>query len=324
MASTLLTDINFLYPYWLIGIPIIWISGIILLRYYNKNTAIQDNIIYQHTSINILSKTTEIVYRKNNLYFIIFLVGLSLSIITLARPQSFSDWIPEEPIGHEVVLLIDISQSMSIRDYSYKGKNITRFDVLKGIVTKFISDRPKDHFSIVVFSSKAATLVPMTKDNNIVKKMLDRLTLGLLGEETAIGDALALSIKQFRNDTKSRPLLIMFSDGDNTGGGINPSEALALANTLDFKIYTVAITSKKLKGSNSTEQEFKNLAIKTGGKYYHAKNSFSLQKIINDINAIEKTITPKPTKRKIIEWFYIPLLLSIIFITLSQLMVSRR
>ncbi|MFV1984972.1 MAG: VWA domain-containing protein, partial [Thiohalomonadales bacterium] len=176
----------------------------------------------------------------------------------------------------------------------------------------------------VVFSSKAATLVPMTEDNKLVSKMLNRLTLGLLGEETAIGDALALSIKQFKNDTKNRPLLILFSDGDNTGGGINPSEALALANTLNFKIYTVAITSKKLRNSDPAELEFKNLAIKTGGKYYHAKNSFSLQKIINDINKLEKTITPEPTKRKTIEWYYIPLLLSIFFITYSQLLVNRR
>ncbi len=324
MASTLITEINFLYPLWFIALPIIWLAGIILLKYYNKNSLMQDNIIYQHTSIYLLSRTTEIIYKKNNLYFILFLIGLSLSVITLARPQSFSDWIPEEPIGHEVVLLIDISQSMSIRDYSYKGKSITRFDVLKGIVNKFISDRPKDHFSIVVFSSKAATLVPMTADNKLTRVMLDRLTLGLLGEETAIGDALALSIKQFKNKNSKRPLLLLFSDGDNTGGGINPSEALALANTLDFRIYTVAITSQKLRNTDTADFEFKNLALKTGGKYYHAKNSFSLQKIINDINNLEKTITPKSTKRKIIEWYYIPLLLSILLITISQLMVSRR
>ncbi|MFV1984564.1 MAG: VWA domain-containing protein, partial [Thiohalomonadales bacterium] len=215
-------------------------------------------------------------------------------------------------------------QSMSIRDYSYKGKNITRFDVLKGIVNKFISDRPQDHFSIIVFSSKAATLVPMTKDNNLTKKMLDRLTLGLLGEETAIGDALALSIKQFKNIDKNRPLLIIFSDGDNTGGGINPSEALALANTLNFKIYTIAITSQKLRDSNSIELKFKNLAIKTGGKYFHAKDTFSLQKIINDINLQEKTITPKPFKRKILEWYYVPLIFGLLFITWSQILASRR
>lgn len=322
MASTILTEFNFLYPIWFACIPLIWIAGVILLVYFNKNNILQDNIIYQHTSIFLLSKTTEVIYKKNNSYFILFLIGLSLSVAALTRPQSFSDWIPEEPIGHEVVLLIDISQSMSIRDYNYKGKNITRFDVLKGIVNKFISDRPKDHFSIVVFSSKAATLVPMTKDRDLVKVMLDRLTLGLLGEDTAIGDALALSIKQFKNI--NRPLLIMFSDGDNTGGGINPSEALALANTLNFKIYTVAITSKKSRNSSPAEQEFKNLAVKTGGKHYHAKNSFSLQKIINDINKLEKTITPEPTKRKILEWYYIPLLLGILFITWSQFLVNRR
>jgi len=324
MASTFLTQFNFLYPIWFACIPAIWLIGVVLLKYFNKNNILQDNIIYQHTSIFLLSKTTEVIYKKNNLYFILFLIGLSLAIVALARPQSFSDWIPEKPVGHEVVLLIDISQSMSIRDYSYKGKNITRFDVLKGIVNKFISDRPQDHFSIIVFSGKAATLVPMTKDNNLTKKMLDRLTLGLLGEETAIGDALALSIKQFKNIDKNRPLLILFSDGDNTGGGINPSEALALANTLNFKIYTIAITSQKLRDSNSIELKFKNLAIKTGGKYFHAKDSFSLQKIINDINLQEKTITPKPSKRKILEWYYVPLMFGLLFITWSQILASRR
>jgi len=324
MASILLNDITYLHPFWFIGLPIIWIVGIIILIYFNKNNPLQDNIIYQHTSIFLLSNPTEVVYKKHNFYFILFLIGLSLSVIALARPQTFNDWIPEEPVGHEVVLLLDISQSMSIRDYKFKNKNITRFDVLKGVVNKFISDRPKDHFSIVVFSSKAATLVPMTTDNNLVKAMLDRLTLGLLGEETAIGDALALSIKQFKNINSSKPLLIVFSDGDNTGGGINPSEALALANTLNFKIYTIAITSQKLRSSDPADLEFKNLALKTGGKYYHAKSSFSLQKIINDINRLEKTITPKPTRRKLTEWFFIPLLLSILLIVLSQILVSRR
>jgi len=316
--------ITFLYPLWFISIPIIWVSGIILLKYFNKNNIQQDNIIYQHTSINLLSKASEVIYKKSNSYFILFLIGMSLTVFSLARPQSFNDWIPEEPVGHEVVLLIDISQSMSIRDYRYKGKNITRFDVLKGIVSKFVSERPKDHFSIIVFSGKAATLVPMTKDIKLTKVMLDRLTLGLLGEDTAIGDALALSIKQFKNANKTKPLLIIFSDGDNTGGGINPSEALALANTLNFKIYTVAITSQKLKNSNPIELEYKNLALKTGGKYYHAVSSFSLQKIITDINSLEKTITPKPTKRKVIEWYYLPLILSLLLLTFSQYLVSRR
>ncbi len=324
MASILLTEINFLHPYWFALIPIIWIAGIFLVKHFNKNNILQDNIIYQHTSISLLSKTTEAVYKENNTHFVFFLIGLSLAITALSRPQSYSEWIPEQPIGHEVVLLIDISQSMSIRDYKYENKEITRFDVLKGIVNNFISDRPNDHFSIVVFSSKAATLVPMTKDNQLTRKMLDRLTLGLLGEETAIGDALALSIKQFKNNHKVRPLLIIFSDGDNTGGGINPTEALALAKTLKFKIYSVAITSKKIPNSNSSALEFKNLALQTSGKYYHAQDSFSLQKIINDINSQEKTITPKPSKRRIEEWYYIPILLSILFISWSQFLVARK
>ncbi|VAW90763.1 hypothetical protein MNBD_GAMMA22-1768 [hydrothermal vent metagenome] len=324
MASILVTEINFLYPYWLLIIPVIWILGIILLKYFNKYNVLQDNIIYQHTSISLLTKTTEAVYKKNNTYFIIFLAGLSLAVIALSRPQSFSDWLPEKPIGREVVLLIDISQSMSIRDYKYNNKDITRFDVLKGIVNNFISERTNDHFSIVVFSSKAATLVPMTKDNQLTRRMLDRLTLGLLGEETAIGDALALSIKQFKNGHEARPLLIIFSDGDNTGGGINPKEALALAKALKFKIYTVAITSQNLSNSSASELEFKSLSTKTSGKYYHAKDSFSLQKIVNDINRQEKTITPKPNRRKILEWYYIPILLSILLISWSQFLVSRK
>ncbi len=324
MASILLTEINFLYPYWFALIPIIWGVGVMLLKYINNNNVLQDNVIYQHTSISLLSNTTEAIYKKNNTYFVIFLVGLSFAVISLSRPQSYSDWIFEQPIGHEVVLLIDISQSMSIRDYKYNNKEITRFDVLKGIVNNFISDRPNDHFSIVVFSSKAATLVPMTKDNQLTRKMLDRLTLGLLGEETAIGDALALAIKQFKSSHKNRPLLIVFSDGDNTGGGINPTEALALAKTLKFKIYTVAITSKNIPDSNSSELEYKNLALRTSGKYYHAQDSFSLQKIINDINSQEKTIIPKPSKRKIVEWYYIPLLLSILLISWSQFLVTRK
>ncbi len=324
MASTLLTEFNFLYPVWFLGIPAILLAGIVLLKYYSNKNILDENIIYQHTNIYLLSKVTEIIYKKNNTHYILFFIGLCLAIIALARPQTFSDWIIEEPEGQEVVLLIDISQSMSIRDYSYNGKNITRFDVLKGIVNNFISDRPRDHFSIVVFSSEAATLVPMTKDNNLTRKMLDRLTLGLLGEETAIGDALALSIKQFKISHKTRPLLIIFSDGDNTGGGINPSEALALANTLNFKIYTVAITSQKPRATTTGELDFKQLAKLTSGKHYHAKNSFTLQKIINDINKQEKTITPNPSRRKIMEWYYIPLFFSILFMTLSQLLVNRK
>jgi Ca-activated chloride channel family protein len=148
--------------------------------------------------------------------------------------------------------------------------------------------------------------------------------LGLLGEETAIGDALALSIKQFKNLSEKRPLLIIFSDGDNTGGGINPSEALALANTLKFKIYTVAITSQKRNNSEAEVSEYNELAIKTAGKHYHAKNSFSLQKIINDINVLEKTIIPKPNRRKVLEWYFIPLLFSVIFLSWSQILVSRQ
>lgn len=321
MDKKYMNDFSLLYPQWLYLIPVFWLISYLFVTKFNIHKITQSKYIFLHPTIRFISNKTEASFKKKNTPVLLNIIALSLLVVALSRPQSFGEWVIPEPEGHEIVLLVDVSQSMSVRDYHYKNKKVARFDVLRGVVSEFVKQRQKDHFSLVAFSGTASTLVPMTFDRSLIVTMLRRLTLGLLGDDTAIGDAISLSAKQFKHATDKKPVIILFSDGDNTAGVISPVESLALAKTLNLRIYTIAITSE----NNSVDSVvLSNIASKSGGKYYHAKNGNALKKIILDIGSLEKTITPDPVDREIIEWYFVPTLLGLLVLTFSQLIRIRQ
>lgn len=270
--------------------------------------------------------------------------ALILLLLALAQPQWVGDWISSEPEGREIMLLVDGSKSMSISDFELNGQPVERLSVLKGLVSQFVNARAGDRFGLVVFGDHAYTLTPPTFDRTLVTRMLQRIPVGIAGEDTAIGEALGLALKQLQEQSKTsrRPALILFTDGDSTAGVVSPREALEVAVRMQVPVYTVEIgtdlfghaaLAEVQSSATKPEQErdpnanpdpdLKEIARASGGNYYQATSADALKRVIADIGALEKTIIPPSTRRERREWFLLPLLLAVMLLTASRWLQIR-
>ena len=283
--------------------------------------------------------------------------ALFLLVLALAQPQRIGDLIPEKPEGREIVMLIDTSKTMSIDDFELNGQRVERLAVLKGVVSRFVEARQGDRFGVIVFGTTAATMVPPNFDRDLVTGMIQQVQVGIAGDNTAIGDAIGLALKQLRERQALRPALILFSDNtDNTAGELTPTEAVELARRMGVAIYTVQIgsdlfaegraaskirlpdpryalpnppplgegTNESLREFQVNEPDMQQIAALTGGRYYRADSSGSLQAVVADIGRLEQTITLPSTRRKAEEWYGAALLLAACLFSAARILQIRR
>lgn len=251
---------------------------------------------------------------------------LALLALAAARPQSEGGWLPPEGEGRDILLLIDASPSMAIHDMTLEGTSVPRMAVLKQAAQGFIDARVQDRLGLIVFSDAAATAVPLTTDRAAVAAQLARLTPGSTGAATAIGESLGVALRQIEG-REHPPVIVLFTDGDNTGGVLRPREALAYAERLGLRLYTVAVTPDEvpptLQGDGLREPTLAEMSEITGGAAYQAGDADSLARILAEIDRREATTTPPPSERVKLEWYPAPLGLALLLLALGQLRELR-
>jgi Ca-activated chloride channel family protein len=258
------------------------------------------------------------------------LLALTCLVLALAQPQWLGNWLPPTPLGREIVLLVDTSKSMSISDFELNGQAVERLAVLKDLVTRFVAGRAGDRFGLIGFGSVAGTLVPPTFDRGLLIATLARLQVGMAGDDTALGDAIGLALKQLHGQARLRPALILFTDGDSTAGDIKPAEAVVLAQRMGVPIYTVQVGGDLFAAGRApqavadSEPGLQQIAAQTGGRAYQAGNRAALQNVIHDIGLREATVTQPTTRRATEEWYWLPLLLGALLMSVAQIQSLQR
>jgi len=271
---------------------------IVIIWYWNSKKKRQGSMLVTttHFITDVRSFKTWFQYFP----FVLRSLALILIVIALARPQHKFSEQQTEGEGIDIVLCFDISGSMTERDFTPN-----RLEVSKEVAQSFVNDRPGDRIGIVIFSRQSFTLCPITTDKNTVLSQIANIHSGYLEEEgTAIGSGLATSVDRLKDQkTKSR-IIILLTDGVDFGGLIPPDIAKEMAKLYRIKVYTVGVGSEKEideqvetpfgRTRNRKKLEFnegllKNIAVETGGKYFHATDKEALQKIYESINTLEKT-----------------------------------
>lgn len=268
--------------------------------------------------------------------------AFSLLIIALARPQLVNSEIERLSEGVDIILAIDTSGSMQAMDFVVDGKRVDRLSVIKQVAGDFIASRTADRIGVVVFGDKAFTQCPPTLDHQIVQRFLDWCTIGMAGKGTAIGSALGVSIKRLQASNFKSKLIILLTDGKSNAGNIDPLEAAKIAKTLGIKIHTIGVGSKgpvpfpvnDVFGTRLIYQQFdqdeealQTIAKTTGGLYFNATDTKSLQEIYKQIDSMEKTeIKTREFKQYDEQFlnFLIPAMLLLALITLTENSWLRR
>lgn len=256
-----------------------------------------------------------------------------LLITSAARPQWLGDAVEIPQSGRDLMLAVDLSGSMKMEDFKINGKVVDRLTALKWIAGDFIEKRKGDRIGLILFGTQAYLQAPLTFDLKTVKQLLNESAVGLAGNETAIGDAIGLAVKQMREHPSESKVLILLTDGNNNTGELTPQKAAEIASHAKLKIHTVAIGSNEMMiqtlfgpqkinpSSEIDEKALKEVAEKTGGEYFRAFNTDELVRIYDHINRVEVIERDVKTYRPIDELYYWPLLTAM---TVALFCVARK
>jgi len=204
-----------------------------------------------------------------------------LTVVALAQPERVGEPIVQEKAARDIMLAIDISGSMDQRDFpSRDGERAQRLDAVKAVVGEFISRRDGDRVALIVFGTRAFVQAPFTEDLQSVRALLDQTEVGMAGPHTALGDAIGLAIATFQKSDIDERLLIVLSDGADTGSRMTPVNAAAVAARNGIDILTVGVGDPEGSGDQKLDERvLRDIASAAGGTYRFAGDEQALSDI---------------------------------------------
>lgn len=215
-------------------------------------------------------------------------LAMLLLIIAIARPTLNKSKKNINRSGVDIILLLDISSSMLVRDFPVSQfESIDRMSATKAVVASFIKSRQNDRLGLIGFAKSPYLVSPLTYNHAWLLKNLNRLKPGIIEDGTAIGSAIAMGANRLRDlESKSR-IIILLTDGNNNCGSISPNMAAELAETFDIKVYCIAANG--MSNYPIDTDTLKAIAGKTGGKFYQATDVNELTDVYSEIDALERT-----------------------------------
>ncbi len=223
-------------------------------------------------------------------------------VLALMRPQWLVPHTEVSTPGYDLMLAVDASHSMDALDFSDRGQQVNRMQVVKGVMGRFIDERAGDRIGLIIFGTEAFVLSPLTIDRYAVHQLLDGVVPSIAGGSTALGDAIALGVKKLRQRPEGSRVMILIADGDSTAGSFQPLEAAGLARLAGIRIYVIGVGSKQARipilhqgkieywdDLTMDEETLRQIADITGGAYFRATNTDALQEISDRVGELEKT-----------------------------------
>lgn len=226
--------------------------------------------------------------------------AIALAILALARPQLKNTTVERHAEGIDIVLVLDISTSMRAEDLKPN-----RFQAARKVAISFINNRRSDRIGLVAFAGNSYTVVPPTLDYDLLKKLLMEVKMGVIKDGTAIGMGIATAVNRLKNSKAKSKVIVLYTDGQNNAGKIDPVTAADLASSFGIKIYTIGVgthgtapypvhspifgTRYQQVEVNIDEEMLTQIAQMTGGQYFRATDNEALQEIYDHINDLETT-----------------------------------
>ncbi|WP_322628736.1 vWA domain-containing protein [Halothiobacillus sp.] len=283
-------------PIWLLALlPLPWVWYVLRRRYAARPAALmlRHPVIEREASSAQTTQSTRWVP-------LLWVLTLASMIAALGGPEWQGSWIKPPPATRSILLLVDASPSMNAADFpTGNGQFIPRMAAMKQGLIRFIQSRPQDRFSIIVVTDSAGRLLPMTSDHQALEFWIRQLSAGVNGSATALGDGLALAIRDMTARShagQQPPLLIVWTDGFSTGGIMTPGEALALARANQIHIYTVNLAPAG-SAPDDGQPTLAELADLSGGRPILAGDLAAMNQVTDTIARSEVPETVAPTAR---------------------------
>jgi len=269
-----------------------------------------------------------------NWRFWIAALAWMLLVLAAARPERIGEELDVPVAGRNLMLAVDLSGSMDQKDFELVGRRVDRLTATKAVASDFIERREGDRIGLILFGERAYLQVPLTLDRETVNILLMEAFIGLAGEKTAIGDAITLAVRRIHEQKKDEgeQVLVLLTDGANTAGEVQPLKAAQLAQQVGLRIYTIGIGAEQIEVSSLIggrrrinpsadldEDTLTQIAQLTGGRYFRATDTASLQDIYKLVDELEPVEEPESGFRPVKSYYYYPLGLAVLLVTLMSL-----
>jgi len=252
------------------------------------------------------------------------LLAWCLAVFAASRPQWIGEAVNINISGRDLMMAVDLSDSMRTADFEINGQTVDRLSAAKSVATEFIENRRGDRLGLILFGSKAYLQAPLTFDTKTINQLLLESAIGLAGERTAIGDAIGLTLKRLEDSPQASQVLILMTDGANTAGEVTPIKAAQLAAQRGLKIYTIGIGADEMEvrtlfGTRKTnpsaqldEKALRGIAELTGGRYFRARDIEELAEIYGLLDELEPLDKERQSFRPVNALFYWPLAMALL------------
>ena len=210
-------------------------------------------------------------------------------VLAIAKPQWVGEPIEKIKSGRDLMVAVDLSGSMEEEDFvSPSGEKTDRLVAVKSVLMELSKQREHDRLGLIVFGTAPYLQAPFTEDHEAWLTLLNETRIGMAGHSTVFGDAIGLSIKLFEETEAKNRVLIILTDGNDTGSKVPPVDAAKVAESFGIKIYTIAIGDPGTTGEKALDvKTLERVASITGGAYFQALDRQQLQQAYQSISELE-------------------------------------
>ncbi|HWM23468.1 MAG TPA: VWA domain-containing protein [Chthoniobacterales bacterium] len=284
-----------------------------LLAWFRGKSGPAAALTFSSTSaLRSLGKTS--AARAGKFLLSLFLLSFALLVVAMARPQLGKSLTQVEASGIDIMLVLDVSQSMLTKDFSVGGDQATRLEAIREVTRQFIEGRPNDRIGIIAFAGHPYVISPMTLDHDWLLQNLERVRTGMVEDGTAIGLGIASAANRLKDKASKSRVIVLLTDGENNAGRIPPATAAEAVKALKIRFYAIGAgingiapapvfnprTGKPFTDMlgnimyqnqrvQFNETGLREVAKIAEGQFFRATDTKSLEQIFRDIDKMETT-----------------------------------
>lgn len=263
-------------------------------------------------------ETGAMILNRDQAQFILVGITWLCLVVAAAQPKWVGEPLEQQKSGRDLMIAVDLSGSMETQDFKLPdGSAVDRLQAVKLVLEELAQQRASDRLGLIVFGNAAYLQTPFTDDHGVWAQLLKETEIGMAGQSTVFGDAIGLAIKLFRESDSTHRVLIILTDGNDTGSTVPPVDAAKVAAADDIRIYTIAVGDPASVGEEALDIDtIARVSEVTQGQYFQALNGAELQQAYETIAALEpelyETISFRP--KQSLHW--LPIVLTMTLYTL--------
>lgn len=248
-----------------------------------------------------------LVVKRNIWQHLVVVATWILLVVALARPQWLGEPIEQTQAARDILVAVDLSGSMEAEDFAAdKQSGINRLEGVKQVLAGFVEQREHDRLALIVFGSAPYLQVPFTLDRKLFTHLLEETRTRMAGPRTMLGDAIGLAVNHFEKHNSNKRVLILLTDGNDSGSRVPPLDAAKVAADHQVTIHTIAIGNPEAVGEQALDlATLEGVSKTTGGVFFHAHTDTELADIyarLDELEPSEQKVTSLRPKSELYHW----------------------